>query len=43
LALSCSIYDKEIRNILSYEEVEDFISKPLNQEKINRLKNPVFK
>ncbi len=37
LVLSCSIYEREIKKILMYEEVKDFISKPLNQDKIRQL------
>ncbi len=37
LALSCSIYDKEIKKILSYEDVEEFICKPLSQEKMHDI------
>ncbi len=37
LVLSCSIYEREIKKILMYEEVKDFIAKPLNQDKIKQL------
>lgn len=37
LVLSCSIYEREIKKILTFEEVKDFIAKPLNQDKIKHL------
>lgn len=42
LALSCSIYDREIRKILACDNIADFISKPLSQEKMHYLNKSIF-
>ncbi|GAB4402553.1 MAG: response regulator [Microscillaceae bacterium] len=37
IGLSCSIFDQEIQDMLAYEEVSAFITKPLNRQKISQI------